>query len=152
MAELKTRKNDRSVDGFIASLDDERKRRASHTLVALMRDITGSEPSMWGENIVGFGKYRFKYASGREIDWMLTGFSPRKRALSIYVMTGFDGQDEIMGALGKHKTGKSCLYVNKLDDIDMDALRRLLEASVSRLVEKYGPAQPAGASGNARID
>lgn len=147
MAELKTRKNDRSVDGFIAALDDERKRRESHALVDLMRDVTGCEPAMWGENIVGFGHYLFKYASGREIAWMLTGFSPRKRAFSIYVMTGFDGQDEIMGALGKHKTGKSCLYVNKLEDIDLDALRKLLEASVAHLVEKYGPAQPAEASG-----
>ena len=147
MAELKTRKNDRSVDGFIACLDDEWKRRESHTLIALMRDITGSEPAMWGENIVGFGNYRFKYASGREIDWMLTGFSLRKRAFSIYVMTGFDGHDEIMGVLGKHKTGKSCLYVNKLEDIDLEALRKLLEASVTHLVEKYGPAQVADASG-----
>ncbi len=142
MAELKTRKNARSVADFIASLDDERKQRESHALIALMRDVTGCEPAMWGESIVGFGQYRFKYASGREIDWMLTGFSPRKRAFSLYVMTGFDGQDDILSVLGRYKTGKSCLYVNKLDDIDLNALRKLLNASVSRLVEKYGPEQP----------
>ena len=139
MAELKTRKNDRSVSDFIASLDDERKRRESRALIDLMRDVTGCEPAMWGESIVGFGQRRFKYASGREIDWMLTGFSPRKRALSVYVMTGFDGQDDVLAALGRFKTGKSCLYVNHLDDIDLNALRKLLEDSVSRLVEKYGP-------------
>ena len=137
MAESKTTKSDRSVEAFIESLDDDRKREESHRLVTLMQEVTGHEPAMWGESIIGFGTYHYRYASGREGDWMLTGFSPRKRALSIYVMCGFSGHEAMMARLGRHKTGKSCLYVNKLDDIDLEVLEELLRASITSLSERY---------------
>jgi hypothetical protein len=100
-----------------------------------MREVTGVEPVMWGDSIIGFGKYRYKYASGREAEWFLTGFAPRKQSLTLYIMSGFDEYDNLLDQLGKHSTGKSCLYVKKLDDIDMDVLRDLVEQSVDHMIE-----------------
>jgi hypothetical protein len=100
-----------------------------------MRDITGDEPAMWGTSIIGFGSYRYKYASGREGEWFLTGFSPRKQNLTLYIMSGFDNYDSLLSELGKYKTGKSCLYINKLDDVDMQTLRDLIEQSVAHMAE-----------------
>jgi hypothetical protein len=98
-----------------------------------MQEVTGSEPVMWGPSIVGFGSYHYTYASGREGDWMLSAFSPRKRNLTLYIMAGFERYDEIMKRLGKFKTGSSCLYINKLDDIDRDVLRELVTESVAHM-------------------
>lgn len=126
MSDLKTKKNDASVRDFIEALDDEGKKSGSLVLVDLMQTVTGEEPAMWGDNIIGFGSYHYKYESGREGDWMLTGFSPRKRAFSIYIMSGFPRHRALMDRLGKYRTGKSCLYVNKLDDIDLDVLGELV--------------------------
>ena len=135
MAELKTQKNDASVEDFLNGVSDERKRNDSFAILDLMRDVTGDEPAMWGTSIVGFGSYRYKYASGREGEWMVTGFSPRKQNLTLYIMSGFDNYDSLLSDLGKYKTGKSCLYINKLDDVDLATLRDLIEQSVAHMAE-----------------
>jgi hypothetical protein len=98
-----------------------------------MEEATGEKAEMWGDNIVGFGTYRYKYESGREGEWFLTGFSPRKANLTLYIMSGFSRYQELLGRLGKHKTGKSCLYINRLEDIDIKVLRRLVRESVAHL-------------------
>ncbi len=95
-----------------------------------MKDVTGEEPTMWGSSIVGFGRYRYKYESGREGEWMITGFSPRKTDLTLYIMHGFERVADLMTRLGKHKTGKSCLYIKKLSDVDLGVLRKIVEKSV----------------------
>ena len=130
MAELKTQKNDASVEEFLDGVEDEGKRRDCWALVELMREVTGDEPVMWGNSIVGFGSYHYTYASGREGDWMLTGFSPRKQALTLYIMSGFSEYESLLDRLGKHRTGKSCLYVKSLEDVDASVLRELVERSV----------------------
>lgn len=130
MAELKTKVNDASVTKFLDGVADERRRRDCQTLLELMSKVTKSEPKMWGTSMVGFGSYHYRYASGREGDWFAIGFSPRKQDLTIYLMTGFVGREELMKKLGKHKTGKSCLYVKTLDDIHLPTLRQLLADSV----------------------
>ena len=135
MAELKTQKNDASVEDFLNSVSHERRREDSFAVLELMRDVTGEEPAMWGTNIVGFGGYRYKYASGREGEWFLTGFAPRKRNLTLYIMAGFENYDSLLADLGKYKTGKSCLYINKLEDVDVPTLRELITQSVTHLEE-----------------
>lgn len=133
MAELKTKPTEQKVNDFIAAVEHEGKRSDANVLVKLMKEITKSEPQMWGASIIGFGSYHYKSASGREGDWFLTGCSPRKQSLSIYIMAGFDNYPELMSKLGKHKTGKGCLYVNKLEDIDLEVLKKLITASVAHL-------------------
>lgn len=133
MAELKTQPNDLSVEEFILSIEDEKKRDDSFYLVKLMSRITQADPVMWGSSIVGFGAYHYKYASGREGDWFLSGFSPRKQALSLYLMSGLSRHSETLQKLGKYKTGKGCLYVKKLEDVDLDILTKLIEESVAHL-------------------
>lgn len=135
--ENKTQPTEQSVESFLDSVEDERKRVDSYTLLQLIGEVTGDKPVMWGSSIVGFGTYHYKYASGREGDFMVTGFSPRKRNLTIYVMPGFDQYAQMLSRLGKYKTGRSCLYVNKLADIDMDVLRELLTAGVKYMRENY---------------
>ncbi|MBK5108165.1 MAG: DUF1801 domain-containing protein [Anaerolineales bacterium] len=98
-----------------------------------MKEVTGVEPIMWGDSIIGFGSYHYKYASGREADWFLTGFSPRVQNLTLYIMDGFDEYDALLGKLGKHSTGKSCLYVKRLENIDLDILREMVEKSVAHM-------------------
>jgi len=134
MAELKTKPTDASVEAFLNSVEPEKKRQDSFAILELMREVTGEEPIMWGSSIIGFGSYHYKYASGREANWMLVGFAPRKQALTLYIMSGFEGYDELMANLGKHKTGKSCLYINKLDDVDRDTLRELVRQSVEHMI------------------
>jgi hypothetical protein len=135
MAELKTQKNDASVEEFLDSVANEKKRQDSYAILELMKDVTGEEPAMWGTSIVGFGSYHYQYASGREGDWFLVGFSPRKQNLTLYIMSGFDEYESLLEDLGKHKTGKSCLYINKLEDVDRSTLRELVEKSVAYMVE-----------------
>jgi len=125
------------VDAFLRSIPDEQKRKDAFALADIMRKTTKAEPVMWGSNIVGFGAYRYKYASGREGDWPLTGFSPRKQNLTLYIMSGFEQYDELLKALGKFKTGKACLYVNRLDDIDVPALRKLIKQSVQHMIKTH---------------
>lgn len=133
MSELKTKLNDASVEEFLNSVEDEKKRKASFVILDLMQDVTAKEPKMWGDSIVGFGSYHYKYKSGREGDWFLTGFSPRKQNLTLYIMPGFEEYDNLMNDLGKYKTGKSCLYINKIEDVDLEVLRKLVKESVEHM-------------------
>ena len=130
MSELKTKKNQASVEGFLKSVENEQRRKDSFVVLDLMKEVTGEKPVMWGTSIVGFGSYHYKYASGREGDWFAVGFSPRKKNMTLYIMEGFKNYDTLLGKLGKHSTGKSCLYVNKLEDVDQDVLRELVKQSV----------------------
>ena len=134
MAELKTKRNDASVEVFLDGIADEAKRRDSFAILAMMQEVTGVEAKMWGDSIVGFGSYHYKYASGREGDWMLVGFSPRKQNLTLYIMSGFEQYDELLQRLGKHSTGKACLYVKRLADVDPAVLRELVKLSVEHMV------------------
>lgn len=138
MAEAKTGKTDASVEAFLASVEHDKRREDCRAVVALMEEITGEKPAMWGGSIIGFGSYHYTYASGREGDWPLTGVSPRKQSLTLYIMAGFDRYEELMGKLGKYKTGKSCLYVNKLEDVDLQVLRDLVTHSVDHMRKQYG--------------
>ena len=137
MAELKTKKNDASVEGFLTGVENERRREDSLVVLEMMKRVTGEEPTMWGSSIVGFGSYHYRYASGREGDWPRIGFSPRKQSLTLYVMPGFSNYDDLLSRLGKHRTGKSCLYVNKLADVDMDVLEQLIRSSLDAMREMY---------------
>ena len=138
MSELKTQKNDASVEEFLQAVDHEGKREDSFEILAMMREITSDDPSMWGESIIGFGAYRYKYASGRENEWFLTGFSPRNQNLTLYIMSGFDQYEPLLAKLGKYKTGKSCLYINKLADVDQEVLRELIRQSVVHMSKTGG--------------
>ncbi|WP_299488039.1 DUF1801 domain-containing protein [Acaryochloris sp. IP29b_bin.137] len=133
MADLKTKPTEKSPIEFLNGIADEQKRIDCLELLSLMAEITGKEPRMWGESIVGYGSYHYKYASGREGDYFVTGFSPRKQNLTIYLMPGFAQYEAILG-----KLGKSCLYVKKLDDIDRTLLHELISQSVEDMAEIYG--------------
>ena len=135
MATIKTQKNDANVEDFLNSVGDEKKREDSFAILKLMQEITGEEPAMWGTSIIGFGSYRYKYASGREGEWFLTGFSPRVNNLTLYIMSGFEDYDTLLAYLGKHKIGKSCLYINRLEDVDIPTLQELVRQSVIHMVE-----------------
>ncbi len=138
MADLKTKKTRASVTAFLNGIEDPDRRRDCKAIAALMQKATGEKPAMWGETIVGFGSYHYKYASGREGDWMLTGFSPRKQNLTLYIMAGFDRYDDLLKKLGRHTTGKSCLYIKRLDDVDRDVLEALVSASVEHMRKRHG--------------
>jgi len=133
MAELKTKPNDQSVEAFLNSIDDEKKREDSFKILTLMKEITKDEPKMWGDSIIGFGSYHYEYASGREGDWFLTGFSPRKQNLTLYLMSGFEEYDNLLKNLGKYKTGKACLYIKKIEDVDLQTLTELVKQSVAHM-------------------
>jgi hypothetical protein len=134
MAENKTKQNEQSVEGFLNRVPDEKKKQDSFAVLELMKEVTGMEPKMWGDSIVGFGTYHYKYASGREGDYFLAGFSPRKQNLTLYIIAGFDQYDALLSKLGKFTTGKSCLYIKKLEDVDMGVLRELVKQSVQHMV------------------
>lgn len=130
MSELKTKQNDASVQAFIDAIEDDRKRQDSQDLLALFTEVTGEEPKMWGDSIIGFGQYHYTYkGTGREGDWMLTGFSPRKQNLTLYIMPGFANYQDLLKKLGKHTTSVSCLYIKRLSDVDLTVLRELLKDS-----------------------
>ncbi len=132
MAELKTKVNDASVEEFLNTIADEQKRQDAFTILEMMKAATGAEPKLWGSSIIGFGDVHYKYESGREGDWFLTGFSPRKQNLTLYINGGFDSHAALLGALGKHKTGKGCLYINKLKDVDLETLQALVSQSIEQ--------------------
>ena len=132
MAENKTQKTGASAEDFINSVENKRRREDGFALLEIMKDVTGEEPEMWGPSIIGFGDYHYKYESGREGDIFLAGFSPRKQSLSLYIMAGFEEYDSLLSSLGKHRKGASCLYINKLADVDMNILRELIEKSVEQ--------------------
>jgi hypothetical protein len=133
MAELKTQPTNEKVTDFLDKVVDPVKRRDSYKILELLKKVTGEEPVMWGTSIVGFGRYHYQYASGREGDWMLTGFSPRKQALTLYILSGFDEYDDLLGKLGKYKAGVSCLYIKKMEDIDQEVLEELVNQSVDHM-------------------
>jgi hypothetical protein len=130
MSENKTKATTDSVQDFLDKVTPEEKKKDSMQVLKIMGEITKEKPKMWGSAIVGFGDYHYKYESGREGDFFLVGFSPRKAALTLYIMGGFDNYDDLMGKLGKFKTGKSCLYVKSLEDINIDVLKQLIKESV----------------------
>lgn len=131
MSDLKTQKNDASVTEFLEGVDDPHKRQDSYEILKMMQQITGKPPSMWGPSIIGFGSYHYKYASGREGDWFQIGFSPRKQNLTLYFMDGVGKYQELLGKLGKHSIGKGCLYIKKLEDVDLTVLKRMIAGSVA---------------------
>lgn len=142
MATQKTLPTENSVEAFLNSVPDERKRQDCFTALKLLQEATGYPPRMWGPAIVGFGSYHYKYESGHEGDAPLTGFSPRKEAITFYVMLGCDNYESLLQRLGKHKTGKGCLYIKKLEDVDTGVLKELITASTRSLKAKYPSSQP----------
>ena len=137
MPENKTKPTEQSVAQFLAAMPDEQRRQDCQTLVSLMSKATGSEPRLWGSNIVGFGQYHYVYESGREGDMMLVGFSPRKPALVLYGMGGVDQREALLEKLGKYKTGKGCLYIKKLEDVHLPTLKKLIEQSVKQAKKNH---------------
>ena len=133
MVELKTKRNDASVEEFLKSVENEQRRADCLELLELMTELSGEKPKMWGKSIVGFGSYHYVYASGREGDWFLTGFSPRKQDLTLYIMSGFPKFEPLLAKLGKFKHGVSCLYLKRLSDVDRKVLAELIEASLQHL-------------------
>ena len=136
-AEVKTKVNDASVIDFLNSVEDEQKRKDSFEIARIMEQVTKEKPKMWGASIIGFGSYHYKGVSGREGDWMLIGFSPRKQNITLYIMPGFERYQGLMKGLGKYSTGKSCLYIKRLSDVDMDVLKELMTESL-KVMKKQG--------------
>jgi hypothetical protein len=132
MAELKTKVNDASIIDFLESIIDPHKKQDCYQLLELMKAAGVGEPKMWGDSIIGFGRQHLKYPSGRELDWFRLGFSPRKNALTLYNLGGFEDYQEMLGRLGKFKTGKGCLYINKLADVDLSILAEIINKSARR--------------------
>jgi hypothetical protein len=135
--ELKTRQTKASVDGFLASIADERVRADCRVIAEMMEQATGEKPTMWGASIVGFGTYHYKYASGREADWMITAFSPRRQNITLYIMPGFAEYEGLMAKLGPHACGKACLYIKRLSDVHVPTLKKLVTRSVEHMRKKY---------------
>lgn len=137
MKQNKTQKTNESVRLFLSSVSEEQKREDSYTLLNLMGEITKAEPHLWGTSIIGFGEYHYKYKTGREGDWFLVGFSPRKHALTLYLMCdlSYDGLD--FTGLGKYKLGKGCLYIKRLSNVNIDILKKIIKDSIRIIKEKY---------------
>jgi len=135
--EVKTKVNNASVTDFLNSVADEQKRNDSFEILKMMKQISKEDAKMWGTSIVGFGSYHYKGASGREGDWMLIGFSPRKQNITLYIMPGFDRYQKLMKNLGKYSTGKSCLYIKRLSDVDVNVLKELMTASL-KVIKNQG--------------
>ena len=138
MAEPKTQRNDADVDAFLASVDNDIRRRDAVTVCEIMTRLSGSEPTMWGSSIVGFGEHHYTNGSGKRSTWMRIGFSPRKQALTLYIMDGFDTYDALLEQLGPHSTGRACLYIKDLDKVDLTTLETLISASLDQIAERDG--------------
>lgn len=141
VSELKTKANDADVAQFLAAVPDAQKRADSDVLMRIMKEVTGEDARMWGGSIIGFGSYHYKYKSGRSGNWMTTGFSPRKTALTVYIMQGFSEHGDLMERLGRYKTGRSCLYIKRLSDVDLGVLEELIERSYGYIRENYPPVE-----------
>ena len=137
MSQLKTQPTDESVQAFIEAIENDERKQDCLQLLQWIKKITQTEPKLWSSNIVGFDSYHYKYATGREGDWFITGFSPRKQALTLYIMAGFDRYEELMQKLGKFKTGKSCLYIKRLSDVNETVLKELITESVAYMRKQY---------------
>ena len=138
-AQNKTVQNKSSVKVFLRSLDNAKRREDCVAVMDIMESITGEAPAMWGTSIIGFGSYHYLYESGREGDMCMIGLSPRKQSLVLYIMAGFGDYDELLTKLGKFKTGRACLYVNKIEDIHLPTLKKLIRASFRHMKKKYAP-------------
>ena len=139
MSKLKTKPTEVSAESHIAAIKNEEQRNDAQTLVALMRRVTKREPMMWGPSIVGFGSYHYKYASGHEGDSALTGFAVRGSELVVYIAPGFEGRDVLLAKLGKHKTGKVCVYIRRLANVDLMVLETLVARSIAETKRRYPP-------------
>jgi hypothetical protein len=139
MAEIKTKLNDASVDDFLNAIKDEQVREDCWAIVDIMQKATRAKPQMWGSSIVGFGSYHYKYASGREMDWMLVAFSPRKQNITLYISPGFEGYGELLAKLGKHSCGKACIYIKRLSDVHLPTLKKLINGSVKSVLKTNRP-------------
>ncbi len=137
MAELKTRPTHASVTAFVNSIDDSGIKADAKKIAVMMRNATGKRAKMWGTSIVGYGTYLYSNSAGKNYEWPITGFSPRKQALTVYIMPGFSQFGALMKNLGKYKTGKSCLYIKRLADVDEDVLQKLIDGSVKRMRKSY---------------
>jgi hypothetical protein len=137
MAELKTKPTKQTVAAFLKTVTDAQKREDAGAVIEIMRAATKTEPVMWGTSIIGFGSYRYRYATGREGDWPVVGLSPRKQNLTLYIMQGFAEHGDLLAKLGKHSTGSSCLYIKRLSDIDLPTLKKLITLSVASMKKKY---------------
>jgi len=137
MAELKTKENEASVEAFLDTVTDEKRKADTRVLMEVLERVTGCPPKMWGNSIIGYDSYDYTYESGRSGAWYVTGVSPRKQALTVYIMQGFGAYDDLMGKLGKYKTGKSCLYIKRLEDIDMKVLEKLARESMKWIRKNY---------------
>jgi len=137
MSELKTKPTDKDVNEYLNKIENVKKREDCYKLLAIMNDITKEKPVIWGDSIIGFGKYHYIYKTKREGDWPIIGFAPRKKNISIYIMSGFSMHKEIMENLGKYKIGKSCLYINKLEDINQEMLKNLIKESINFIESQY---------------
>lgn len=138
MAQPKTQRTRASVAEFLNGVGDRQQRADCRVIGRMMREATGCRPRMWGPAMVGYGSYRYTYASGREGEWFECGYSPRARNISVYIMSGFKGTEHLLNRLGKYKTGKSCLYIKRLEDVDQETLSRLISESVTTMRRKYG--------------
>lgn len=137
MAELKTKETAASVKGYLDQITDEGRRKDCKAILKLMKEATGAKPKIWGEGIVGFGNYHYKYPSGREGDWFLAGFGSRKQNITVYVMPGFPEHESLLKKLGKFKAGKGCLYIKRLEDIDTETLKELVKLSAENTAKLY---------------
>ena len=137
MSDMKTKPTDVKAEDFLEAVEHPTRKADGFELLKIMKEITKKEPVMWGPSIVGFGSYHYKYATGREGDWPITGFSPRKQRLTVYIMPGFDEYEDLLERLGKHKVGVSCLYINKLADVDISVLKELIAKSVEKMEKDY---------------
>jgi Domain of unknown function (DU1801) len=138
MADAKTKPTKKSPAAFVRGIKDEARRKDCETVMQMLKRATGQPPKMWGPGIVGFGSYHYKYESGHEGDCCLAGFSPRKEALTLYIMSGFEPHGALMKKLGKYKTGKACLYIKRLSDVDLGVLEQLVEASFKQVKRARG--------------
>jgi hypothetical protein len=138
MAEIKTKKTDENFAGFLNAIQDEGKRKDCFAIAEMMKDISKHEAKMWGPAIIGFGSYHYKYESGHEGDMCMIGFSPRKQNITLYISGGINNRPELMEKLGKYKTGKGCLHINKLSDVNIDVLNNLIKAAYTHMKNKYG--------------
>ncbi|MCH4889938.1 DUF1801 domain-containing protein [Acidaminobacter sp. JC074] len=137
MYELKTKINDKNVLEFLNNVDNKRRKEDSLVVLEIMSRLTKEEAKMWGDSIIGFGTYKYSNSTGKEFEWMKIGFSPRKQSLTLYIMNGYDHYEDLLKRLGKHKLGKSCLYINKLDDIDLSVLEELISHSFEYVTKNY---------------
>lgn len=133
MAELKTKKNDGDVEAFLSTVDNDRRRTDAFSMNEIMTRLSGSSPKMWGSSIVGYGEYHYTNGSGKQVSWMMTGFSPRKQALTLYIMDGFESYETLLEELGPHGTGKSCLYIKDLQQVDQAILEQLITESLAHI-------------------